>query len=79
MDGCLHSHPPTHTIKQPQKDFYKSLLARHYPVLAGGGGAGVPKSLDTTGSKPTTALKNLCMELRKCCNHPYLFEGADPG
>ena len=19
------------------------------------------------------------MELRKCCNHPYLFEGAEPG
>jgi hypothetical protein len=27
----------------------------------------------------TTAMKNLVMQLRKCCNHPYLFQGADPG
>lgn len=23
-------------------------------------------------------MQNLMMELRKCCNHPYLFAGADP-
>ena len=23
-------------------------------------------------------LQSLLMQLRKCCNHPYLFEGADP-
>jgi SWI/SNF-related matrix-associated actin-dependent regulator of chromatin subfamily A member 5 len=22
---------------------------------------------------------NLCMQLRKCCNHPYLFKGVEPG
>lgn len=40
-------------------------------VGGGGGGGG--------GAPTTTALKNLVMELRKCCNHPYLFEGADLG
>lgn len=24
-------------------------------------------------------LLNVVMQLRKCCNHPYLFEGAEPG
>ncbi len=54
-----------------QKQFYKQLLARHYPVLAGAAKRG--------GGQSVTQLKNLVMQLRKCCNHPYLFEGADPG
>jgi SNF2 family DNA or RNA helicase len=24
------------------------------------------------------SLANVIMELRKCCNHPYLFDGAEP-
>lgn len=24
-------------------------------------------------------LLNILMQLRKCCNHPYLFDGAEPG
>ncbi|KAJ3163274.1 hypothetical protein HDU88_006372 [Geranomyces variabilis] len=27
----------------------------------------------------TTRLQNIVMQLRKCCNHPYLFDGAEPG
>ena len=27
----------------------------------------------------TGRLKSVMMELRKCCNHPYLFQGAEPG
>jgi SWI/SNF-related matrix-associated actin-dependent regulator of chromatin subfamily A member 5 len=26
-----------------------------------------------------TRLLNVVMQLRKCCNHPYLFDGAEPG
>ena len=26
-----------------------------------------------------TRLLNIVMQLRKCCNHPYLFEGVEPG
>jgi SWI/SNF-related matrix-associated actin-dependent regulator of chromatin subfamily A member 5 len=25
-----------------------------------------------------TALLNIVMQLKKCCNHPYLFDGAEP-
>ncbi|KAI5301219.1 hypothetical protein KEM56_001884, partial [Ascosphaera pollenicola] len=32
------------------------------------------------GKKETkTRLLNIVMQLRKCCNHPYLFEHAEPG
>ena len=24
-------------------------------------------------------LQNILMQLRKCSNHPYLFDGAEPG
>ena len=24
-------------------------------------------------------LQNILMQLRKCTNHPYLFDGAEPG
>ncbi|XP_016301830.1 SWI/SNF-related matrix-associated actin-dependent regulator of chromatin subfamily A member 5-like [Sinocyclocheilus anshuiensis] len=27
----------------------------------------------------TMRLLNVLMQLRKCCNHPYLFDGAEPG
>ena len=26
-----------------------------------------------------TRLLNIVMQLRKCCNHPYLFDGVEPG
>lgn len=26
-----------------------------------------------------TRLQNILMQLRKVCNHPYLFPGAEPG
>eukprot|EP00798_Chlamydomonas_sp_ICE-L_P028324 gene28324-31441_t len=31
------------------------------------------------GSADRAKLLNVVMQLRKCCNHPYLFEGAEPG
>lgn len=49
-------------LSEQQKAFYKQILVRQFPALAGGpGGAGA------------TRLKNVMMELRKCCNHPLLF------
>ena len=34
----------------------------------------------SNGSKESkTRLLNIMMQLRKCCNHPYLFDGAEPG
>lgn len=31
------------------------------------------------GKLEKTRLLNILMQLRKCCNHPYLFDGAEPG
>lgn len=36
--------------------------------------------LNTTTSKAERVrLLNILMQLRKCCNHPYLFDGVEPG
>lgn len=45
-----------------QREFYKQILVRQFPVLRGG------------GAKSAGPLKNVMMELRKCCNHPVLFD-----
>jgi SNF2 family DNA or RNA helicase len=31
------------------------------------------------GKMAKMQLLNILMQLRKCCNHPYLFDGAEPG
>uniref|UniRef100_A0A915IVN9 Helicase C-terminal domain-containing protein n=1 Tax=Romanomermis culicivorax TaxID=13658 RepID=A0A915IVN9_ROMCU len=31
------------------------------------------------GKLEKARLSNILMQLRKCCNHPYLFDGAEPG
>src|SRR5690606_13295792 len=38
-------------------------------------------STDDGGKKQGNRLRllNIVMQLRKCCNHPYLFQGAEPG
>jgi SNF2 family DNA or RNA helicase len=55
-------------LSKLQKDYYKSVLTRSYPVLVGSRMA---------GGQVATKLKNVVMELRKCCNHPFLFPGAE--
>eukprot|EP00977_Amphora_coffeiformis_P010111 scaffold2357_cov167-Amphora_coffeaeformis.AAC.19 len=63
--------PKTETIlmvgmSKMQKQLYKKLLLR---------------DLDSITSKVTgknrTAVLNIVMQLRKCCGHPYLFEGVE--
>ncbi|PRP88087.1 chromodomain-helicase-DNA-binding protein 5 [Planoprotostelium fungivorum] len=51
-----------------QKQWYKALLTKNYGVLNSN-----PKS---GGVK--TSLLNVLMQLRKCCNHPYLFPEVEP-
>ena len=48
-----------------QKQYYKGLLQKDLEVLNAGG--------------ERKRLLNIAMQLRKCCNHPYLFQGAEPG
>ncbi|KAF5196156.1 Chromatin-remodeling complex atpase [Thalictrum thalictroides] len=48
-----------------QKQFYRALLQKDLEVVNAGG--------------ERKRLLNIAMQLRKCCNHPYLFQGAEPG
>jgi len=36
-------------------------------------------ALNALGGPDRVKLLNVLMQLRKVCNHPYLFEGAEPG
>eukprot|EP01127_Copromyxa_protea_P016450 TRINITY_DN4889_c0_g2_i1.p1 TRINITY_DN4889_c0_g2~~TRINITY_DN4889_c0_g2_i1.p1 ORF type:complete len:1099 (-),score=234.97 TRINITY_DN4889_c0_g2_i1:59-3355(-) len=45
-----------------QKDYYKSILTQDTKIL----------------SDNRNSLMNAVINLKKCCNHPYLFNGAEP-
>ena len=47
-----------------QKKYYRAILEKNFSFLNKGG---------TTANVPN--LMNTMMELRKCCNHPYLIDG----
>jgi SWI/SNF-related matrix-associated actin-dependent regulator of chromatin subfamily A member 5 len=47
-----------------QRHYYKMLLQKDFDAING------------TGER--SKLLNVVMQLRKCCNHPYLFQGAEP-
>lgn len=50
-----------------QKKYYRAILEKNFTFLAKGAGqANMPN------------LVNTMMELRKCCNHPYLIKGKLP-
>ncbi|CAL9738445.1 ISWI chromatin-remodeling complex ATPase Isw1p [Monosporozyma servazzii] len=52
-----------------QRKWYKQILEKDIDAVNG-----------TNGNKDSkTRLLNIVMQLRKCCNHPYLFDGAEPG
>ena len=48
-----------------QKKYYRAILERNFSYLSKG---------STTSNVPN--LMNTMMELRKCCNHPYLINGT---
>lgn len=50
-----------------QKKFYRAIIERNFAFLAKGAGS--------TANVPN--LMNTMMELRKCCNHPFLINGAE--
>ncbi|CAN1164464.1 ISWI chromatin-remodeling complex ATPase CHR17 [Linum perenne] len=52
-------------MSQMQKQYYKALLQKDLEVVNAGG--------------ERKRLLNIAMQLQKCCNHPYLFQGAEPG
>lgn len=51
-----------------QVKWYQKLLEKDIDAVNG-----------AVGKREKTRLLNIVMQLRKCCNHPYLFEGAEPG
>ncbi|QLG71129.1 hypothetical protein HG535_0B01670 [Zygotorulaspora mrakii] len=52
-----------------QRKWYRQILEKDIDAVNASNG--------TRESK--TRLLNIVMQLRKCCNHPYLFDGAEPG
>lgn len=52
-----------------QKKWYKQILEKDLDAVNGANG----------NKESKTRLLNIVMQLRKCCNHPYLFDGAEPG
>ena len=52
-------------MSEMQRKWYKALLQKDVAAI--------------DGSADRSRLLNVVMQLRKCCNHPYLFEGAEPG
>lgn len=50
-------------LTEMQRNWYRALLKRDVDAI-------------TSGAKKSR-LMNIVMQLRKCCNHPYLFSGAE--
>lgn len=51
-----------------QRKWYQSILEKDIDAVNG-----------ANKKESKTRLLNIVMQLRKCCNHPYLFDGAEPG
>lgn len=49
-----------------QRELYTKLLMKDLNIL-------------NSGKGDKMQLLNILMQLRKCCNHPYLFDGVEPG
>jgi SWI/SNF-related matrix-associated actin-dependent regulator of chromatin subfamily A member 5 len=56
-------------MSEMQVRWYQKILEKDIDAVNGAQGKRESK----------TRLLNIVMQLRKCCNHPYLFEGAEPG
>ena len=56
-------------LSKMQKQWYLKLLTKDFDVM----------NEDSNNQAVRKKLRNLLMALRKCTNHPYLFNGAEPG
>ncbi|CAJ0943274.1 unnamed protein product, partial [Mesorhabditis belari] len=54
-------------MSQMQREWYQKILMKEIDVVNG------------AGKVEKARLMNILMHLRKCTNHPYLFDGAEPG
>uniref|UniRef100_A0A8C5G3K6 SWI/SNF related, matrix associated, actin dependent regulator of chromatin, subfamily a, member 5 n=1 Tax=Gouania willdenowi TaxID=441366 RepID=A0A8C5G3K6_GOUWI len=55
------------TLFKMQREWYTKILMKDIDIL------------NSAGKMDKMRLQNVLMQLRKCCNHPYLFDGAEPG
>eukprot|EP01060_Flectonema_neradi_P007214 TRINITY_DN15002_c0_g1_i1.p1 TRINITY_DN15002_c0_g1~~TRINITY_DN15002_c0_g1_i1.p1 ORF type:complete len:1113 (+),score=244.13 TRINITY_DN15002_c0_g1_i1:70-3408(+) len=55
-------------LSKMQRTWYQTILARDTELV---------NDDDGVRASTTSALKNIMMQLRKCCNHPFLFEGTE--
>lgn len=56
-------------MSEMQINWYRKIIEKDIDAVNGANGKKESK----------TRLLNIVMQLRKCCNHPYLFDGAEPG
>ncbi|KAI1289743.1 SWI/SNF-related matrix-associated actin-dependent regulator of chromatin subfamily A member 5 [Halotydeus destructor] len=54
-------------LSKMQREWYTKILMKDIDLVNG------------AGKMDKMRLLNILMQLRKCCNHPYLFDGAEPG
>ncbi|XP_013411637.1 SWI/SNF-related matrix-associated actin-dependent regulator of chromatin subfamily A member 5 [Lingula anatina] len=54
-------------LSKMQREWYTKILMKDIDVVNG------------AGKSDKMRLLNILMQLRKCSNHPYLFDGAEPG
>ncbi|VDD97846.1 unnamed protein product, partial [Enterobius vermicularis] len=54
-------------LSKMQREWYTKILMKDIDVVNG------------AGKVEKARIMNILMHLRKCCNHPYLFDGAEPG
>merc|ERR1712223_386463 len=54
-------------LTKMQREWYTKILMKDIDIVNG------------AGRVEKMRLQNILMQLRKCCNHPYLFDGAEPG
>ena len=50
-----------------QRELYTKILMKDIDIV------------NCAGKTEKLRLLNILMQLRKCANHPYLFDGAEPG
>lgn len=54
-------------LSKMQREWYTKILMKDIDIL------------NSAGKMEKMRLQNILMQLRKCTNHPYLFDGAEPG
>ena len=54
-------------LSKMQREMYTKILMKDIDIV------------NCAGKTEKIRLLNILMQLRKCANHPYLFDGAEPG